>query len=343
MKLFPTRTFRIRRFVLSISSHETVFVYTSKKAIYVKTIRRGMVPLSLKFAAAAAVLLLIITMGVILLPLSGTNDILNSEDDRIKNQILMSNETDFTLPDDKSTLEIRKHTVKNGGESLSSIAMKYRISIDTICGSNNLRTYEPLPAGKALSIPNKDGILYTMRSGSDIVAVAKQYNVSLEKILVENSIKNSDFIKIGSVLFIPDAKPQNIIKGFIWPVSSRVITCGYGWRINPFSGAGREFHAGLDIKASYEWVKSAMYGKVTYSGWMGGYGIAIIIAHPDGSKTLYAHLSQAVVQTGQYVKQGQIIAKSGSTGRSTGPHLHFEVIRNGKQQNPYTELTKKNN
>jgi len=86
-----------------------------------------------------------------------------------------------------------------------------------------------------------------------------------------------------------------------------------------------------------------MYGKVTYSGWMGGYGLAIIIAHPDGSKTLYAHLSQAVVQTDQYVKQGQIIAKSGSTGRSTGPHLHFEVIRNGRQLNPYTELVKKNN
>ncbi|MCL1911373.1 MAG: peptidoglycan DD-metalloendopeptidase family protein [Leptospirales bacterium] len=341
MKIFPTRTLRIFRFVLSISSHEAVFVYTSKKAIYVKTIRRGMVPVSLKCAATAAVLLLTVTMGLIFLPLSGKNDINNDEDDKIKNQILMSNETDFTLPDDKSTLEIRKHTVKSGGESLSSIAMKYRISIDTICGSNNLRTYEPLPAGKALIIPSKDGILYTMRNGSNIVAVAKQYNVSLEKILVENSIKNSDFIKMGSVLFIPDAKPQNIIKGFIWPVSGRAITCGYGWRKNPFSAAEREFHAGLDIKANYEWVKSAMYGKVTYSGWMGGYGMTIIIAHPDGSKTLYAHLSQLVVQNGQYVKQGQIIAKSGSTGRSTGPHLHFEVIKNGRQVNPYTELVRK--
>ena len=341
MKIFPIKTFRIYRFVLSISSHEAVFIYTSKKAIYVKTIRRGMAPAGLKIAAVTAILFLIVTMGVILMPSSGTSASLNDEDDKMKNQILMSNETDYTLPDDKNTVEIRKHTVKSGGESLSSIARKYKISIDTICGSNNLRTYEPLPAGKVLSIPNKDGILYTMRSGSNIVAVARQYNVSLEKILAENSIQNSDFIKTGSVLFIPDAKPQNIIKGFIWPVNSRRITSAYGWRTNPFSGVGREFHTGIDIKASYEWVKSAMYGKVTYSGWMGGFGNTIIIAHPDGSKTLYAHLSQLVVQNGQYVKQGQTIAKSGSTGRSTGPHLHFEIIKSGKHLNPYTELVKK--
>jgi murein DD-endopeptidase MepM/ murein hydrolase activator NlpD len=294
----------------------------------------------LKGAAAAAVLCFIIIMGLLLIPSAEPSDIAESEDDKIKNELLMSAETDFTLPDE-SSLEIRRHVVKKGGESLSSIAMRYKISIDTICGSNNLRTYDPLPAGKALTIPNKDGIIYTMGNGSSIVAVAKKYNVSLEKILVENNLVNSDFIKTGSTLFIPDAKPQNIIKGFIWPTSGRAITCGYGWRVNPFSGTGREFHPGLDIRAKYEWIKAAMYGKVTYAGWMGGYGIAIIIAHPDGSKTLYAHLSQTSVQPGQYVKQGQIIAKSGSTGRSTAPHLHFEIIKNNRQLNPYSELAKK--
>jgi murein DD-endopeptidase MepM/ murein hydrolase activator NlpD len=263
------------------------------------------------------------------------------EDERIKNELLMSNETDFTLPSEKTSLEIRKHTVKKGGQSLASLAKEYGVSIDTICGSNNLRTYEPVAGGRTLTIPSKDGILYKMNKGSNIVSVAKRYNVSLEKILVENDLGNADFIKTGSVLFIPDAKPQNIIKGFIWPTSGRYSTCAYGWRWNPMGGGNREFHPGLDIRAHYEWVKASMYGQVTYSGWMGCYGIAIIIAHPSGQKTLYAHLSQASVRKGQYVKQGQLIGKSGNTGRSTGPHLHFEVINNGRQQNPYRELTKK--
>lgn len=343
MKIIPPKTFRIKNFVLSISSYEIVLVYTSKKAIHVKTLRRGMTPLRIKAVAGAAVLSFIVIMGFLILPVTGQRGNIgetDNEDDRIKNELLMSNETDFTVPDEKSSLEIRKHTVKKG-ETLASIAKNYKISIDTICGSNNLRTYESVAVGKVLTIPNKDGILYTMRKGSNIVSVAQQYKVSLEKILVENDLRNSDFIKIGSVLFIPDAKPQNIIKGFIWPTSGRFITCGYGWRRNPITGGGREFHSGLDIRANYEWVKAAMYGKVTFGGWMGGYGKAVIIAHPDGSKTLYAHLSQVIVQAGQYVKQGQTIAKSGNTGRSTGPHLHFEIIKNGKTQNPYARLPKK--
>ena len=333
----------MKNLVISISSYEIVLVYTTKTTIHVKTLRRGMTPWRMKAIAGVAVLSFVVTLGLLIFPVtiqSADAGAVDSEDDRIKNELMMSNETDFTVPEEKNTVEIRKHTVKNG-ETLANIAQRYKISIDTICGSNGLRTYEPVSAGRVLTIPNKDGILYTMRKGSNIVSVAKQYRVSLEKILVENDLRNSDFIKIGSVLFIPDAKPQNIIKGLIWPSNSRIITCGYGWRANPFSGVGREFHSGLDIRANYEWVKAAMYGKVTFAGWMGGYGKAVIIAHPDGSKTLYAHLSQIIVQTSQYVKQGQTIAKSGNTGRSTGPHLHFEIIKNGKTQNPYAQLPKK--
>jgi LysM repeat protein len=125
-----------------------------------------------------------------------------------------------------------------------------------------------------LSIPNRDGILFTMTRGSSIVAVAQRYNVSLQKILAENNLKNADFIKTGSVLFIPDAKPQDIFNGFMWPARSRAITCGYGWRRNPFNDGYREFHPGMDIRASYETVMSSKYGKVTFTGWLGGNGKA---------------------------------------------------------------------
>ena len=144
----------------------------------------------------------------------------------------------------------------------------------------------------------------------------------------------------GTILFIPDAKPQNIIRGFMWPTYSRYITCGFGWRRNPFNWRMKEYHCGMDIKSNYQWVRASKYGKITFTGWMGGYGKAVIIAHPEGWKTLYAHLSRIIVRQGQYVKQGQTIARSGNTGRSTGAHLHFEIIQNGKHKNPYSFLKK---
>jgi len=237
-------------------------------------------------------------------------------------------------------LVIKKHRVARG-EILSNIAKKYGVSIDTICGSNNLRSYDFIREGALLKIPNKDGILYKMRNGNKIVSIANKYKISLKKIIAENNIKNPDFIPVNQVIFIPDAKPQNIFSGFLWPTRNRFITCGYGWRRSPFNRKSREFHHGLDIRARYEWVKASKFGKVTYTGWLGGYGKAIIIAHPKGFKTLYAHLSRISVRRGQYVKQGQYIGKSGNTGRSTGPHLHFEIMKKGRHKNPYHYLKRK--
>ena len=259
------------------------------------------------------------------------------QDDIEKNKILQSSNTDYSNPDENEKLVIVEHVVKPG-ENLSVIAQEYGVSIDTICGSNNLRSYDFIRSGVHLKIPSKDGILYRMRSGNNITAIAKKYKVSLEKIIAENQIENPDFVPEDSVVFIPDAKPQNIIRGFLWPTRSKFITCGYGWRRNPFNRKYREFHHGLDIRSRYDWIRASKYGKVTYTGWMGGYGRTVIIAHPGGWKTLYAHLSRIIVRRGQYVKQGQSIAKSGNTGRSTGPHLHFEILKNGRNKNPYTYL-----
>ncbi|MCX7677932.1 MAG: M23 family metallopeptidase [Spirochaetes bacterium] len=135
-------------------------------------------------------------------------------------------------------------------------------------------------------------------------------------------------------IFIPDAKPQNLVRGFIWPtLQKHGITSGYGWRNHPIFDE-KHFHTGLDIYCKYGWIRAAKFGKVTYTGWLGGYGKTIIISHPGGWKTLYGHLSRISVKTGQYVKQGQFIGKSGNTGNSTGPHLHFEIISNGEYKNP---------
>ncbi|QLE41727.1 M23 family metallopeptidase [Nostoc sp. C052] len=108
----------------------------------------------------------------------------------------------------------------------------------------------------------------------------------------------------------------------------------FGWRIHPILGY-RRFHAGLDFAASYgSKIRAADSGKVIFAGWYGGYGRAVIIDHGNGLTTLYGHTSELYVTEGQAVERGQAIGAVGSTGFSTGPHLHFEVRRNGTPVNP---------
>ena len=254
-------------------------------------------------------------------------------DEEQKNRLIQSAQTDYSHPESQSRLMIRIHRVRKG-DTLSEIAREYGVSMDTICGNNKLLSYDIIHEGTLLKIPNKDGILHTITKGQNIHSIAKKYKISVPKILAENSVKNSDFLPVGEDIFLPDAKPLNLVPGFLWPTASRRITCGFGWRRNPFNPAQFEFHKGIDIRANYEWVRATKYGKVTYTGWLGGYGKTVLIAHPDGWKSLYGHLSSISVKVGQYVKQGQYVGKSGNTGRSTGAHLHFELIKSGRHHNP---------
>lgn len=118
------------------------------------------------------------------------------------------------------------------------------------------------------------------------------------------------------------------------------ITSGYGHRENPFTGQNIETHKGLDFKGRQgEIVKSTASGKVTYAGRRGGYGNCIVINHGNGFETYYGHLSRILISQGEQVKAGDNIGKIGSTGRSTGPHLHYEIHKNGKIINPRSFLT----
>lgn len=122
--------------------------------------------------------------------------------------------------------------------------------------------------------------------------------------------------------------------GNIQPPTNAPITSTYGWRIHPKLGY-RRLHAGIDFgAASGSPVKAADGGVVTFSGWKGGYGNAVIIDHGQGISTLYGHNSQLLVVVGQRINRGDIIALVGSTGLSTGPHIHFEVRENGISVDP---------
>jgi murein DD-endopeptidase MepM/ murein hydrolase activator NlpD len=118
------------------------------------------------------------------------------------------------------------------------------------------------------------------------------------------------------------------------------ITSTFGHRENPFGGSNIETHAGLDIKGPIgAHVKAMAKGKVEFAGRRGGFGNCIILKHGNGFETLYGHLSKIVVSVGQQIEIGQQIGNIGSTGRSTGPHLHYEVHRNGQKINPEAFLT----
>ena len=123
----------------------------------------------------------------------------------------------------------------------------------------------------------------------------------------------------------------------MWPIHGE-ITSPFGWRTHPIFGTQR-YHSGLDIAADYgDTVVAADSGTVTFSGWLGGYGNAVIIEHGRGLSTLYGHNSQLAVGEGQSVGKGQTIAYAGSTGYSTGPHVHFEVRVHGEPTNPFDYL-----
>lgn len=128
-----------------------------------------------------------------------------------------------------------------------------------------------------------------------------------------------------------------VVSGFIKPISGR-ITSPFGWRIHPIFNS-RTFHSGIDIGGQYRGnVRASNAGRVIYSGWYGGYGKVVVIDHGQVNgipiTTLYAHLCSCGVSVGEYVSKGQTVGAEGSTGYSTGPHLHFEVRVNGRPSNP---------
>lgn len=158
----------------------------------------------------------------------------------------------------------------------------------------------------------------------DLNAKMKELSLQLDKSSEELSILIDN---VEEKLKYLDAKPN------LMPTNGR-ITSGYGYRKNPF-GRGREFHNGIDIaNSSGTKIKAAGSGVVTFAGYSSGYGRHIIISHGYGYQSVYGHNRKLHVKVGDKVEKGQIISEMGSTGRSTGTHLHFEVRLKGKPVNP---------
>lgn len=242
--------------------------------------------------------------------------------------------------------------VVNNGDTLAEIAKMYGVSSDTIIWANKLTKGQALKEGTMLIIYPVDAISYKVIKGDTLAGIAKKYNISSDKIDEFNSLDGK--LVIGDEILIPGAKPINkeqTVKKNIAKLpkeSGPTTSVGNGYFTRPVIGCpitqGRHDSHGVGGAVDFGCPKgtpiyAAAAGKVTFSatGWNGGFGGLIIISHDNGTQTYYAHQSRLGAKVGDVVKKGQVIGYVGSTGRSTGPHLHFET-RNTK--NPWFGLPK---
>jgi len=255
-----------------------------------------------------------------------------------------------TLISQKPRAEVLEYEVKPG-DTVSTIAEKFGVSVDTIIWENNLKSVKEIKTGQILKILPVTGVLYKVKAGETIYSIAKKHQVDPQGIVdwPYNSFANDETfaLAVGQTVIIPDGiKPKETptaprriyasVPGaglgtgqFAWPTGGQ-ISQSYSW-----------YHPAIDISnRSLPDVVASDGGTVIAAGWPSpwAYGNRIIVDHGNGYQTLYAHLSQIYVAYGQKVARGQTIGRLGSTGRSTGPHLHFEVRQSGVAQNPLSFL-----
>lgn len=224
------------------------------------------------------------------------------------------------------------------GDTIGDLAVTMGLNQDTLLSANSITNSRLLQIGQELRIPNQDGIFHRIKKGETLEEIAERYKTAVSAIQTANELFPGA-VPVNVSLFIPGAKMDWVsrqeINGdlFIWPVRS-YVTSPYGYRRSPFTGV-RQFHSGLDIGApTGTSIKAAMAGRVNTVGSNDSLGHYVVISHHSGYRTLYAHMSAVAVKPGAYVGMGQHVGDVGSTGLSTGPHLHFTVYKNGVTVNP---------
>lgn len=249
------------------------------------------------------------------------------------------------------------HTIRPG-ESLWQIARAYNTRTSLLEGLNPGARGRPLPAGGTLLVAtDPDTLIYEAEPGDTIEGIAARYEIDVRDV---TRLTVHGLLQVGERLLLQGARPlperprvevasreaearrpalasapapappppaaTPAPTSWIWPVQAPIL------EFTEFSGAP---HLGLDMAAAAGTpVMAARSGTVVAAGWHDGYGWYVLIDHGDGIQTRYAHGSQLYVSSGEWVQQGQVLLPMGSTGRSTGPHLHFEVIVNGQVTNP---------
>jgi murein DD-endopeptidase MepM/ murein hydrolase activator NlpD len=233
--------------------------------------------------------------------------------------------------------QVKVHKVRSG-ETLWDIAHQHGLNIDSLIGANNISNMNSIKPGQEFKILPVKGIIYRVSPGESVASIARKFNLKAETIMEDNNLEDSSKLKIDQKLVLRGAKPEfsyqdRLDQKFMYPINTR-ITSYYGPRW------GR-IHEGLDFAAPMgSPIRAVSSGRVVYSGWATGYGYVVILEHQKGLRTLYAHNSKLLVSVGESVGRGEVISRSGNTGNSTGPHLHFEVQVNGRPENPLNYINK---
>lgn len=248
--------------------------------------------------------------------------------------------------------EVTIHRVQEE-ETLASIAEQYGLQKETIIWENNLSDNPKLEVGQELRILPVDGIRHKVAKGETVVTIGSKYGLKDAQVQAIVDFPFNDFLNnetfelaVGQYLMIPGGVRQRTVVptgtfasrltpsagtvsatgGFVWPASG-TISQGYSF-----------YHKAIDIAGSGS-ILAGDSGTVVVSGWSSyGYGNHVMIDHGNGTKTLYAHMSVLQVVEGQTVNKGDVVGQMGSTGRSTGRHLHFEIRQDSVLLNPLDYL-----
>lgn len=272
----------------------------------------------------------------------------SAEDDSIRKSLLMyagqntanQGSGTYMLPEGAiiNSVSSREYLLQKG-DTLSEIASRNSLDVGTLIAFNQISDVRKIYAGTTIRIPNVDGVPYIVRRGDSLASIADKFSINLNYILDANDLQ-TELISAGDQLFIPGGKiseydyKKAMGTLFIYPTRGR-LTSPFGYRNDPFTGV-RSMHYGVDLAAPVGTsIGATMAGQVIAVGDRpAGYGKYVVVRHDHGFQSLYGHLSRILVRKGQYVAQGQKIGEMGSSGRSTGPHLHFALYRNNVPVNP---------
>lgn len=228
---------------------------------------------------------------------------------------------------------ISTYAVKEG-DTLSEIAEKFDVSINTIIWANQISRTKTLKAGSEIIILPVTGVVHEVKSRDTIASISKQYNAKVDDVVSFNNLTENQSLTIGQKIIIPDGEMKTVSPSVSKSLSVESKSSSQSsskYYAKPTSGPktqGLHGHNGKDFGGHIgDAVNAAASGKVIIAktGWNGGYGNYVVIDHPNGQQTLYGHMSAIMVSSGDTVTQGQRIGSIGNTGKSTGPHLHFEV------------------
>lgn len=234
-----------------------------------------------------------------------------------------------------SSNQISLYVVRKG-DTLTGIAKMFEVSTNTVLWANDLKSAKDIHPGDQLVILPISGVRHTVKKGETLAKIIKLYKGDLDEVLAYNGWDAGHTVAVGDVVIVPhgvESAPVRVGSTATSPLRGASGPEIAGYFMRPLIGGrktqGLHGYNGIDIGTPVGTpIMASANGTVTVArnyGYNGGYGQYIVISHPNGTQTVYGHLSAVIVSQGQTVVQGQVIGYSGNTGKSTGAHLHFEI------------------